>query len=210
MIEGDDGVIEAGANLASARAALVLVHGRGATARGMLGLARQVAGSGVAWLAPQAEGNAWYPHSFLEPLERNEPHLSAGLSLLDDVCRRTDEEGPGLERTVLLGFSQGGCLALEFAARNARRYGGVVGLSAGLIGPEGTPRDYDGDLAGTPVFLGCSDVDPHIPLERVRETAAVFRDLGARVDERIYPDLGHTVNREEIASVTDLIAGVSG
>lgn len=202
-------MIEVGTDLASARAALVLVHGRGATARSMLGLSRQVAGPEVAVRAPQAEGNTWYPHSFLAPLERNEPHLSRALGRLGDLCTRITEGGPGLERTVVVGFSQGGCLALEFAAREARRYGGIAGLSAGLIGPDGTPRDYGGTLERTPVFLGCSDSDPHIPQERVRESAEVFRRLDAEVTERIYPGLGHTVNRDEIGEVREIVASAA-
>jgi predicted esterase len=113
------------------------------------------------------------------------------------------------ERIVLLGFSQGACLSLEFAARNARRFGGVVALSGGLIGPPGTPRDYSGDFAGTPAFLGCSDVDPHIPKERVDESAEVLRRMGAQVTERIYPGMGHTVNEDELDFVRQLLAGVA-
>jgi predicted esterase len=121
-----------------------------------------------------------------------------------------DAAGIPASRVVLLGFSQGACLALEFAARHARRYGGVVGLSGGLIGPDGTPRDYEGAFDGAPVFLGCSDMDPHVPVERVHETADVFQRMGAQVTKRIYPGMGHTVNADEIAAVREIVDAVAG
>jgi predicted esterase len=190
--------VASGPPLETADAALVLVHGRGGTAQEMLILAREIADDTVACLAPQATGHTWYPYSFLSPLEQNEPGLSSGLAVLAALLAEAAEAGVPPERTVLLGFSQGACLALEFAARHARRYGGVVGLSGGLIGPPGTPRHYRGSLAGTPMVLGCSDVDPHIPLERVEETATVLGRLDGEVTKRIYRGLGHTVNREEL------------
>jgi predicted esterase len=137
---------------------------------------------------------------------RNEPWLSSALRVIGALLERLAEAGFGPERVALLGFSQGACLGLEYAARHARRYAGVIGLSGGLIGPEGTPRDYPGSLAGTPAFLGCSDVDPHIPLARVRETTAVLRRLGAAVTERIYPGMGHLINEDEIPFVRGLLA----
>jgi phospholipase/carboxylesterase len=162
----------------------------------------------LAYVAPQAPGLTWYPLSFLAPIAQNEPALSQALAAVGTVVGGLAEAGIPAERTVLMGFSQGGCLALEFAARNARRYGGAVGLSAALIGPPGTPRDYAGALAGTPVFLGCSDVDGHIPLWRVQESTTVLRGLGAEVTERIYPGMGHTINDDEIAHVRRLLKGV--
>ncbi len=193
-----------------AETVVLTLHGRGSSARGILGLA-DVLGDGlgagsVAFAAPEAEGNSWYPHSFLVPLERNEPYLSAALQAVEDALGELEADVPR-ERTVLLGFSQGACLALEFAARNAGRYGGVVAFSGGLIGPEGTPRNYPGSLSGTPVFLGCSDVDAHIPEARVRESAEVMRKLGGVVDLRIYPGMGHTVNEDEITAAKAVIAG---
>ena len=159
-------ILRAGRPLAEAQAALILVHGRGATAASILELADYLPHPAMAYLAPQAAGNTWYPYSFLMPMEQNEPHLSSALarlaSLLGDVARA----GIPAERVVLAGFSQGACLASEFVARHAQRYGGLLVFSGGLIGPPGTPRAYEGTLAGTPVFLGCSDVDPHIPLAR--------------------------------------------
>lgn len=198
-------VLHAGVPLADAEAAVLLLHGRGGSADGMLDLARAIAIDGMAWLAPQAAGGSWYPHSFLAPIESNEPWLSSALWLLDRLLARVGEAGLSPERVALIGFSQGACLSAEFAARRARPYGGLVLLSGGLIGPPGTPRDYGGSLAGTPAFLGCSDVDPHIPVERVHETARVISQMGADVDERIYPGLGHTVIEDEIEAARTIV-----
>ena len=184
---------------------MVMVHGRGATAESILELRRELGHPDLAYVAPQAAGSSWYPYSFLAPMEKNEPGLSSGLARLGEALGELEAAGIPPERTILLGFSQGACLALEFAARNVRRYGAVVGLSGGLIGPPGTPRDYDGSFAGTPVFLGCSDRDPHIPRERVDETAEVLRAMGADVTERIYPAMGHTVNEDELEFVRGII-----
>jgi predicted esterase len=198
----------AGTPLAEARAAMIMVHGRGASAREILSLRQLWRADSVAYLAPQAAGATWYPRRFMEPLETNEPWLSSALALLEGLVARLGEAGIPPERVVLLGFSQGACLATEFAARNARRWGGVVGLSGGLIGPEGMPRDYPGSLDGTPVFLGCSDVDFHIPKERVSESADVLRRLGGDVTMRLYPGMGHEVNDDEIAWVQGLLGAV--
>lgn len=204
----------AGAPLDRAKAAAVMLHGRGATAEGILDLGRVLAQPDIAYLAPQAAGHTWYPYSFLAPLARNEPHLSSALRCVGRVLEQIGAAVPP-ERTVLLGFSQGACLATEYAARHARRYGGIVALSGGLIGHAEQPGvdppadklfDYDGDLAGTPVFVGCSDEDPHIPLDRVRRTSEVLRGLGAAVEERIYPGMGHTVNDDELRFVRELLA----
>ncbi len=198
-------VLTAGEPLDRAHAAMILIHGRGASAEDILMLAGEFDGTGFAFLAPQAAGHTWYPNSFLAPIPSNEPGLSSGLAAIAALLKRVGGAGIAPERTILLGFSQGACLALEFAARNARRYGGVAGLSGGLIGPDGAPRDYPGSLDGTPVFLGCSDVDPHIPAARVRESAAILRRLGGEVTDRLYPGMGHTVNRDEIAAVQGLM-----
>jgi phospholipase/carboxylesterase len=203
-------LLAAGAPLARARAAAVLVHGRGASAQDILSLGAEFDQQDIAYLAPQAENHAWYPYSFLAPLAQNEPHLSRALATLGATLERLAKEGFAPERVALIGFSQGGCLALEYAARNAKRYGAIAGLSAGLIGPPGTPRDYAGAFAATPVFLGCSDVDPHIPLPRVHETRDVLARMGANVTERIYPGMGHTINADEIAEVGKLLAGIGG
>jgi predicted esterase len=203
-------VVQEGVPLAQARAAAVLVHGRGATAESILSLAPLVDSGGFTFLAPQAAGGTWYPWGFMEPIERNEPWLSSALALLSDVLGRVAGVGIPAERTVLLGFSQGACLALEFAARHARRYGAVVGLSGGLVGPDGTPRDYAGSLDGAPDFLGCSDVDSHIPKERVEETASVMRRLGGDVEVRLYPGMGHTIDADELDAVGSLLRSVAG
>jgi predicted esterase len=198
--------LEAGQALSSAKAAVVLVHGRGGTAEGILSLAGQLDHPDFAFLAPQAADNSWYPLSFLSPVMRNEPFLSGALDRLEAVLKDVAGAGIPSERTILLGFSQGACLALEFAARNARRYGAVVGLSGGLIGDEVTARIYQGDLAGTPVFLGCSDFDPHIPQSRVHESGQILERLGGQVTVEIYPGTGHTINRDELDRVRAMMA----
>jgi len=199
----------AGEPLESARSAMIMIHGRGATAQDILSLTADLPQPGFAFLAPQAAGNTWYPNSFLQPIASNEPGISSGHAVITFLLNQLAEAGISAERTILLGFSQGACLLTEFAARNAHRYGGVVGLSGGLIGPDGTPRDYPGSLAGTPVFLGCSDIDPHVPKERVLLTAEVFQRLDAKVTTHLYPRMGHTVNRDELRSVQAMMTALS-
>lgn len=222
----DQPLLHAGAELADASAAVVLVHGRGDSARGILGLAREFDHPDLAYLAPQAAGGAWYPNSFLAPNEANEPWLSSAVEAVMRAVRRAEAAALDRRRIVLGGFSQGACLATETAARHAERWGGVFALSGGLIGtgpgPANAPRlpgmggsyaekafDYSGHFAGTPVFVGCSDVDPHIPLVRVETTAAVLARLGAEVDARVYPNFGHTVNRDEIDAVREMLSGIA-
>ena len=199
-------IATAGVPLDKARAAMVMIHGRGASAESILELAPHFGTSRVAYLAPQAAGGQWYPYGFMSPMDRNEPGISSGMKTIQRVLDSITAAGIPLDRIALLGFSQGACLATEFVARNAARYGGVAGLSGGLIGPDGTPRDYSGSLAGTPVFLGCSDVDSHIPASRVRETATVLEQLGGQVTMRLYGGMGHTVNDDEIEHVTDMLS----
>jgi len=198
-------MLRRGRDAAAARLVLVAVHGRGASAADILSLAAELDLDDAAFVAPEAAGHTWYPNSFLAPLADNEPYLSSALALIDRIVGDLQAH-VAPERIGLVGFSQGACLILEYAARHARRYAAVVGFSGGVIGPPGTPRDYAGEMAGTPVFLGCSDIDPHIPLPRVHETAGVFRRLGAAVDERIYPGMGHLVNRDEIDAVRTLLS----
>ncbi len=207
---GGQPVLRRGPPVRDARLVAILAHGRGSSSDDILGLAQQFSVDDVSYLAPQAAGHTWYPYSFLAPIEKNEPYLSSALRLLDKLVQQVGGEGVGPDRIVLLGFSQGACLSLEFAARHAQRYAGVVALSGGLIGPRGTPRDYQGSFEGTPVFLGCSDIDPHIPLDRVHESADVFRRMNATVEERIYPRMGHTVNGDEIAAVEAILAARRG
>ncbi len=200
-------VLEAGERLDRARAAMILVHGRGASAADIMTIAGEVMVPGVAYLAPQAAGSAWYPNPFTAPLEDNEPYLSSALELLSSVLSRVEAK-VSAEKVVLLGFSQGACLTLEFAARHARRYGGVVGLSGGLIGPDGTPRDYPRGFDGTPAFLGCSDVDPYIRKERVIEAGQVYERMGAQVVVRLYSGMAHTVSADEIEAVREIVKAV--
>lgn len=216
----DLAVLTAGRPLEGARAAMVLVHGRGATAESILTLVPELAAGGAAegfaFLAPQAAGNTWYPYSFLAEIESNEPYLSSALTALGRLLVRVGEAGVPPERTLLLGFSQGACLSLEYAARHARRYGGVAGLTGGLIGPPGSldsPEDhYFGSLDGTPILVASGDPDPHVPRRRVEETAAILSRLGAAVDLRIYPGMGHTINEDELERVRAMmrVAAVSG
>ena len=201
-------VLAYGTPLEEARAAMVMLHGRGASAQDILGLADVFGVDGVAFIAPDAAGNTWYPYSFLSPIPQNEPWLSSALAFVARVHEKVREAGIAPEKTLLLGFSQGACLTLEFSARNARRYGGIAALTGGLIGPDGTPRDYEGSLDGTPVFIGTSDPDPHIPVQRVHDSADVLTRMGARVETRIYPGMGHTVNDDEIRHVRALVEAV--
>jgi predicted esterase len=198
-------VLRVGPPLAEARLAVIAIHGRGASAEDILGVAHEIAAPDVAFFAPQAAGFTWYPYSFLAPIPQNEPYLSSALDLIAALVGDIAAQGVPRERIGIMGFSQGACLSLEFAARHARRYAAVIGLSGGLIGPPGTPREYAGTMESTPVFLGCSDIDSHIPLERVHESATVFRSLGAVVDERIYPRMGHTINADELRAVQSLL-----
>jgi len=204
-LHGGAPLLAAGAPLAQAQAAMILVHGRGASARDILTLASEWDAPGMAFLAPQAANNTWYPNRFIAPVASNEPWLSSALAVLERLLAELAAADIPPERTVLLGFSQGGCLALEYGARHPQRYGGLVGLSAGLIENGDQPRSYSGSLGGTPVLLGCSDVDFHIPVTRVERTAQLFTVLGAAVDKRIYPEMGHTVNQDEIDAIQRLL-----
>ena len=198
-------LLQQGKPLNEAKAAMILVHGRGATAVSILDLAEVLPHPEMAYLAPQAQGNTWYPQSFLAPMPQNEPWLSSALQAVADAVATVEASGIPAERLIIGGFSQGACLASEFVARNARRYGGLLIFSGGLIGPPGTPRNYEGSLAGTPVFLGCSDVDFHIPVERVEETAVTLTHLGATVNKKIYPNMGHTIIQDEIDQAQKIV-----
>ena len=202
-------VASAGVTLENATAAVVMIHGRGATVRSILDLSQEFGiEDDIAYVAPQAAGNSWYPNSFLAPLEHNELKLSSALRAVTETVEGVRDAGLDSEQTLLLGFSQGACLTLEYAVRN--RVDMVeFGFSGGLIGPDGTPREYDGTLDGVPVFLGCSDTDPHILVECVHESSNVFRGLEGDVTERIYEEMAHTVNNEEMRVATDLIQEVA-
>ena len=191
-------VLQCGKALNSTKAAVVLVHGRGASAEDILGLADEFGLPELAYLAPQAAGHTWYPYSFLEPLQRNQPWLDSALMLVAKTIQRAITAGIELDKVAIVGFSQGACLATEFVARNATRYGGVIAYTGGLIGPPGTKFVYSGELSGTPCFLGAGDRDPHVPWKRVEESAAVLSGLGGAVTLRRYPGLPHTINQDEI------------
>lgn len=198
-------VYAAGTKLEDASAALILLHGRGATAEDILSLSAHLDYPGVAYLAPQAEGYTWYPNRFIFPVERNEPHLSAALKKIDDIVAQVEARGIPAGRIFFGGFSQGACLASEYVIRNPRPYGGLLVFSGGYIGQMGSTREPAGDLGGMPAFLGCSDMDPHIPLQRVQETTSLLKAMGADVTERIYPNMGHTINDEELELARTLL-----
>jgi phospholipase/carboxylesterase len=195
----------AGTSPETASAAVVLVHGRGARADGMLQFAREFGRAGVHYAAPQARRGTWYPNRFLTPVERNQPHLSSALSHVARAVEAARSGGLPAEKVLLVGFSQGACLVSEFVARDPRRYGGLAVLSGGLIGPEGTEFDYDGGVDGMPFFLGVSDDDPHIPVSRAEETVAVFETLGADVRFDRYEGRGHGIFPEEIDYLRELV-----
>jgi predicted esterase len=198
-------VLSAGVPLGQGRGVVLMVHGRGAGPANILDLVPRFDRPDLTYLAPTAAGRTWYPYSFMEERERNEPGLSSALRVLAGLVDDVVTSGTPKERIVLLGFSQGACLTAEFAASHAARYGGVVLYSGGLIGPPGTGWNDHGSFDGTPVFLGCSDVDAHIPKARVDESAEVFTRMGAAVTLRFYPGMAHVVNDDEIAVARDLL-----
>lgn len=192
-------IAQTGADLEKAKAAMIVIHGRGDSAENILNLAREfLHDEDIAYFAPQAANNTWYPLSFMAAIEDNEPGITSGLRAITEIKDYLANQGFDDSSIFLLGFSQGACLASEYVARNPAKYAGLFALSGGLIGPPQTPRDYKGSLEGTPIFLGCSDIDPHIPVERVHETADVFEAMGADVEKRIYEGMGHTVNEDEL------------
>jgi phospholipase/carboxylesterase len=204
----DASIVTAGALLAAARVAAIMVHGRNAGPRNILDLVPRLDRPDVAYLAPAAPNGTWYPFSFMAPIEQNEPHLTTALGTLERLLDRLTSRGIASERLVVIGFSQGACLSAEFAVRHARRFGGIVLFSGGLIGPPGTTWQAPPAFDGTPIFLGCSDTDAHVPKTRVDESAAVFARLGARVTERIYPGMGHLVNDDEIGEARRILDAV--
>lgn len=198
----------AGVPWEEAAGALILVHGRGGSAEDILGLTQAIDRQDLAVIAPRAAGHTWYPQSFLAPVAANEPGRSSGLSVLESIVQGLAESGIPSEKVILAGFSQGACLTLEFVARHPRRYGAVAGLTGGLIGPPGSLGGYEGTLAGTPIFLGSGDPDPHVPWARVEETAAILSGLGARVELQCYPGRAHTISPEELQRLDSLVAGI--
>lgn len=199
-----------GAPLTRAKAAIVTLHGRGATAAGILDFAEALAQPEIAFIAPQAASGSWYPNSFLAPFAANQPHLDRALDTVRDLLDSLEQMGFAPEQTGLMGFSQGACLALESAARRPRAYGAVLGFAGGLIGPPGAPRRYDGSMANAAVLLACSDIDPHIPIERVEESATVFEGLGARVTKRIHPGFGHGIHPDGVTEARRILVALQG
>jgi len=198
-------ILHFGADLQSAKKAMIMIHGRGATAESIAELAEHFKIEDTIYIAPQAEGHTWYPYRFIEKREANEPGISSGLKLIDSIIAALNSAGISSENIYLLGFSQGACLVVDYAARYPKKYAGVFCLSGGLIGESLIPEDYTGDLQQTPVFFGCSENDFHIPEERIHQSAEIFQSLNADVTKRIYPNLGHTINRDELALINKIL-----
>ncbi len=199
-------IVHAGADLSAAKAVMIMIHGRGASAQSILGLAGELDNvDEITFLAPQAANNTWYPYSFLSPTDQNQPGLNSGLQAIYDLISGVQSKGFSSDKIFLLGFSQGACLASEFAARHPAKYAGIIALSGGVIGDSVELSKYNGDMKGTPVFMGCSDIDPHIPEQRINESVKVFNKLGASVQKNIYPGMGHLVNEDEIKHIQELI-----
>lgn len=194
-----------GKAVTDAKKALVMVHGRGASAGDILSLASHLKVGDYALLAPQATNHTWYPYSFMAPARQNEPWLSSALLLLAQLEKDLNEQGIGSENIYFLGFSQGACLALEYTARNAKTRGGVVAFTGGLIGETLDAAQYKGDFGGTPVFIGTSEPDPHVPLARVQESSRILEEMKANVTVKVYQNMGHTISQEEVDLANELI-----
>ncbi len=201
-------ISQIGSPLKESKGVMILLHGRGAMAEDILSLVSNFNAPKLTYLAPQAKRGSWYPLSFLAPIEQNEPGVSLGIKMINDIVLNLSQVGFASQKIIILGFSQGACLTLEFAARHPKRYGGIIGLSGGLIGDRLNITSYQGRLEGTPAFLGCSDVDQHIPKTRVEESAVVLESLNAKVTKKIYPNMGHTINEDEIAHVRKIIKNI--
>ncbi|MGN6533312.1 MAG: alpha/beta hydrolase [Ginsengibacter sp.] len=202
-------VAHAGAKLENASKAMIMIHGRGGNAEDILSLANHLNVKGFALLAPQASNNSWYPYSFMAPISQNEPWLGSALSVIKETVNDVIAKGVSEENIYFCGFSQGACLTLEFVARNATKYGGVVAFTGGLIGNRIDPKNYKGDFKNTPVFIGSSNPDPHVPVERVNETTKILTGMNARVTEKIYTNMGHTITENEIDLANELVFNVS-
>ena len=201
-------VYTSGKPLAEAKAAMILIHGRGASAPSILELANLLHHPDMSYLAPQAANSTWYPYSFLSPIPQNEPGITSGLQVITDLLRMIEEAGIPKNKIILAGFSQGACLSSEYLARNPDRYGGLLAFSGGVIGPLDMARNDSGDLKQTTIFLGCSDIDAHIPLRRVEETADIFHNLNGRVNKQIYPNMPHTINQDEIDQALKIVQSI--
>jgi phospholipase/carboxylesterase len=197
--------ITSGKSLEKASRVLIMIHGRGSNAEDILSIADHLNAKDFTLLAPQATNNTWYPYSFMAPPSTNEPWLSSALSLLKEIVTDLETKGIVKEKIYFLGFSQGACLTLEFVTRNAAKYGGVIAFTGGLIGDKIYPENYLGSFSGTTVFIGSSDPDPHVPVERVNESAAVLEKMNANVTKKIYKGMGHTINKDELDQVNSLL-----
>lgn len=198
-------IVTAGKPLTEAKKALIMIHGRGAGAEDILSLSSHLNVADFALLAPQATNNTWYPQSFLAPPAQNEPWLSSALDVISKLVTEVEQAGISKENIFFLGFSQGACLTLEFVTRNAARYGGAVAFTGGLIGDQIYKENYKGDFGQMPIFIGSSDPDFHVPVQRVRESTAILKSMGADATEKIYPQMGHTINHDEIKQVNHLM-----
>ena len=198
-------VITAGKAIDQAEKVLIMIHGRGGSAQDILSLAAHLNTKDYALLAPQATNNTWYPTSFLAAPAINEPWLSSAIQVVDEVVNDVLAQGISKENIFFLGFSQGACLTLEYVTRNANKYGGVVALTGGLIGDKIYAENYSGDFAGTPVFIGTSNPDPHVPVSRVNETTTILQAMGANVTEKVYQNMGHTISHDEIEKANTLV-----
>lgn len=198
-------IITAGKKTTEAKKALIMVHGRGGSGEDILSLANYLNVRDYALVAPQATGNTWYPYSFLMPPAQNEPWLSSALSVLKEVTDDIVADGIALENIYFLGFSQGACLTLEFITRNAQKYGGAVAFTGGLIGDQIYPENYQGNFGGSPVFIGTSNPDPHVPVDRVKASEKVLKEMGADITVNIYNNMGHTISQDEIDLANKLV-----
>jgi len=207
-VHQDQPVSESGAPSSRAKAAMIMLHGRGAAAGGILSLSDDLAQPDVRYLAPQAYSCTWYPYPFTDPIEKNEPWLNSALQKINDLIVQLNDEGINTDQILLLGFSQGACLAQEFAARHPQKYGGVIGLSGGLIGKNLQPQDYVGNLESTPVFIGSGDQDPWFDIERIHQSASIFENLGGDLTKQIYPGKGHTIVDEELKQIRKMISDI--
>jgi phospholipase/carboxylesterase len=198
-------IVSAGKKIKEAQKALIMIHGRGGSAEDILSMASYLEVKEFALIAPQATNNTWYPYSFMAPPEQNEPWLSSALALLKEITADLNQQGIANENIYFMGFSQGACLTLEFVTRNATRWGGVVAFTGGLIGDKINSQNYNGDFKGTPVFIGTSNPDPHVPVERVYATTNILKDKHADVTEKVYNNMGHTINQDEIDNANKLI-----
>ncbi|WAC13815.1 alpha/beta hydrolase [Dyadobacter pollutisoli] len=205
MYTHDKQIIKSGTQAGEATKAIVMLHGRGGTAEDIISLKKVLNLEGIAIYAPKATNHSWYPYSFMAPVAQNQPALDSALDVVNEVVKEIEASGIAAENIYFAGFSQGACLTLEYTTRNAKRYGGVIALTGGLVGQVLTEENYRGDFAGTPVFISTGDPDPHVPVSRVKESIAILERMNAAVTYAIYPGRQHTISGEEIKLVNKTI-----